>query len=120
MRDNWLSNRIFKSYDDIVDHCCYAWNTLVDRPWKILNTNANSNVSEFAKTASKCYLLFWFARSLMPHLSRKSPAYTRVTTNVGDSFPRNCGMFGSCTVLVIPLTCWGGTSTQTTSEVCPT
>ena len=28
MRDNWLSNRIFKSYDDIVDHCCYAWNTL--------------------------------------------------------------------------------------------
>jgi len=32
MRDNWLSNRVFKSYDDIVDHCCYAWNTLVDRP----------------------------------------------------------------------------------------
>ena len=27
MRDNWLSNRIFKSYDDIVDHCCDAWNT---------------------------------------------------------------------------------------------
>ncbi|WP_291056687.1 IS630 family transposase, partial [Hyphomonas sp.] len=23
MRDNWLSNRIFKSYDDIVDHCCF-------------------------------------------------------------------------------------------------
>jgi hypothetical protein len=22
MRDNWLSNRIFKSFDDIVDHCC--------------------------------------------------------------------------------------------------
>src|SRR3546814_4186169 len=21
MRDNWLSNRIFQSYDDIVDHC---------------------------------------------------------------------------------------------------
>ena len=27
MRANWLSNRVFKSYDDIVDHCCYAWNT---------------------------------------------------------------------------------------------
>jgi hypothetical protein len=26
MRQNWLSNRIFKSFDDIVDHCCYAWN----------------------------------------------------------------------------------------------
>ena len=24
MRDNWLSNRVFKSYDDIVDHCCDA------------------------------------------------------------------------------------------------
>ena len=22
MRDNWLSNRIFKSYD-ILDHCCF-------------------------------------------------------------------------------------------------
>jgi transposase len=21
MRDNWLSNRVFKSYDDLVDHC---------------------------------------------------------------------------------------------------
>jgi hypothetical protein len=24
MRQNWLSNRVFKSFDDIVDHCCYA------------------------------------------------------------------------------------------------
>ncbi len=35
MRQNWLSNRIFKSYDDIVDHCCYAWNKLTDQPWNI-------------------------------------------------------------------------------------
>ena len=34
---NWLSNRIFKSFDDIVDHCCYAWNTLTDQPWKIMS-----------------------------------------------------------------------------------
>jgi hypothetical protein len=27
----------FKSYDDIVDHCCYAWNTLIDQPWKIMS-----------------------------------------------------------------------------------
>ena len=27
LRDNWLSNRVFKSYDDLVDHCCVAWNT---------------------------------------------------------------------------------------------
>ncbi len=24
LRDNHLSNRVFKSYDDIVDHCCDA------------------------------------------------------------------------------------------------
>ena len=34
MRDNWLSNRVFKSYRDIVDHCCFAWNKLIDQPWK--------------------------------------------------------------------------------------
>jgi hypothetical protein len=38
MRDNWLSNRVFKSYDDLVDHCC-AGNTLVEfvspgAPWE--------------------------------------------------------------------------------------
>ena len=37
MRANWPSNRIFKSFDDIVDHCCYAWNTLIDQPWKIMS-----------------------------------------------------------------------------------
>ena len=37
MRENWLSNRIFKSYDDIVDHCCHAWNKLVDQPWAIMS-----------------------------------------------------------------------------------
>lgn len=37
MRENWLSNRVFKSYEDIVDHCCYAWRTLQDRPWKIMS-----------------------------------------------------------------------------------
>lgn len=36
MRQNWLSNRTFKSFDDIVDHCCYAWNTLIGQPWKIM------------------------------------------------------------------------------------
>ena len=37
MRQNWLSNRVFNSYDDIVDHCCYAWNTLIAQPWKIMS-----------------------------------------------------------------------------------
>lgn len=36
MRDNGLSNRIFESYDDIVDHCCFAWNNLVSQPRRIM------------------------------------------------------------------------------------
>ena len=37
IRDNWLSNRVFNSYDAILDHCCEAWNKLVDQPWKIMS-----------------------------------------------------------------------------------
>ena len=32
MRQNWLSNRIFEGYDDILDLCCEAWNKLVALP----------------------------------------------------------------------------------------
>jgi transposase len=37
MRDNWLSNRVFKSYEQIVDLCCEAWNKLIDQPWRIMS-----------------------------------------------------------------------------------
>jgi len=37
IRENWLSNRVFLSYEDIVDHCCYAWNKLIDQPWTIIS-----------------------------------------------------------------------------------
>lgn len=37
MRDNWLSNRIFDAYDNIVDHCAHAWNKLAARPWTIMS-----------------------------------------------------------------------------------
>ena len=33
IRDNWLSNRIFNSYEEILDHGCDAWNRLVEQPW---------------------------------------------------------------------------------------
>ena len=36
-RENWLSNRVFKSADDILDHCCDAWNNLADQPWRIMS-----------------------------------------------------------------------------------
>ena len=37
MRENQLSNRVFKSYDDIVTLHRDAWNNLIDRPWKIMS-----------------------------------------------------------------------------------
>jgi transposase len=37
MRGNWLSNRVFASYDALLDHCCDAWNRLVDQPWLIMS-----------------------------------------------------------------------------------
>src|SRR5512132_3952426 len=37
LRDNWLSSRVFGSYADIVDHCCSAWNRLIDQPWLIMS-----------------------------------------------------------------------------------
>jgi hypothetical protein len=48
MRDNWLSNRIFKSYDDLVDHCCEAWNKLVDQPWRVMSIG----LRQWARTGS--------------------------------------------------------------------
>jgi hypothetical protein len=37
IRDNWLSNRVFRSYGDILKHCCFAWKRLVDQPWTIMS-----------------------------------------------------------------------------------
>ena len=36
IRGNWLSNRVFKSYEVIVALCCQAWNKLIDQPWRIM------------------------------------------------------------------------------------
>ena len=36
MRENWLSNRVFQSYDQIVALCCEAWNKLINQPWRIM------------------------------------------------------------------------------------
>jgi len=37
MRDNWPSNRIFVSYDDIVDYCSFALNDFANEPWRIMS-----------------------------------------------------------------------------------
>ncbi len=47
MRDNWLSNRIFTCYDNIVDHCCDAWNKLTDQPWRIMSLGLRDRAHGF-------------------------------------------------------------------------
>jgi hypothetical protein len=37
VRDNWLSNRIFRPYDDVLNHRCNAWNRLAAQPWTIMS-----------------------------------------------------------------------------------
>ena len=37
MGQNWLSNRVFRCFKDIVDPCSDAWNRLVEQPWKIMS-----------------------------------------------------------------------------------
>lgn len=71
MRDNWLSNRVFRSYDAIVDHCCDAWNRLVDQPWLIMSIGLRDRVDGFSSGSlgiSSDYLIFalWSPRVVLP------------------------------------------------------
>ena len=47
LRENWLSNRVFESYEDILGHCCNAWNRLLERPWKIMTIGLREWTYEF-------------------------------------------------------------------------
>ena len=37
LRENRLSNRVFRGELDILDHCCKAWNKLIEQPWRIMS-----------------------------------------------------------------------------------
>ena len=47
MRENWLSNLIFASYDDIVAICCAAWRKLIEQPGLILSIGMREWINEF-------------------------------------------------------------------------
>jgi transposase len=47
LRENWLSNRIFQSHADILDHCCHAWNRLIAQPWTIISIGLRTWAHEF-------------------------------------------------------------------------
>ena len=35
LRQNYLANRVFETYEAIVDACCHAWNSLAAQPERI-------------------------------------------------------------------------------------
>ncbi len=37
LRDNRLSNRVLKSYQQILALFCHAWNKLINQPWTIMS-----------------------------------------------------------------------------------
>jgi transposase len=47
IRDNWLSNRVFTSYENIVALCCEAWNDLIEQPWRITSIGRRQWAHEF-------------------------------------------------------------------------
>ena len=47
MRDNWLSNHVFESHDEIVDHCSDAWNKLIEQPVRIMSIGNRQWAQEF-------------------------------------------------------------------------
>jgi hypothetical protein len=93
MRQNRLSNRIFKSFDDIVDHCCYAWETLIDSPAAIGRPQVTQSEG-------------WFYLALMhrpvgadmhrPAIARGGDEPTAATGKT----PSPCG--GGCAEVVLP------------------
>lgn len=50
LRENWLSNRIFRSHRDILDHCCHAWNRLTAQPWTIMSIGLREWAHRFRST----------------------------------------------------------------------
>ena len=47
VRDNRLSNRIFNSYEEILDLGCGAWNKLIDQPWIIMSIGLRDRAHRF-------------------------------------------------------------------------
>ena len=69
LRQNWLSNRVFDSYEAIVEASCQAWNNLTDQPWKIMSIGlrawaqvAQVNVTGYRITRGCRYYLFRLRR----------------------------------------------------------
>src|ERR1019366_4090761 len=71
MRDNWILNRIFSSYDDILYHCCFPWNKLIDMPWKIMSIGTRDWAYRSRSTR------LGITHDLERHIARSAPMQRR-------------------------------------------
>ena len=42
LRGNWLSHKVWNTYDAILDACCDAWNTLTRTPERLTSITSRS------------------------------------------------------------------------------
>ena len=49
LRQNWLSNLVFDSYEAVIDAACEAWNKLIKQP----NTIASIGLRDWAHTGQR-------------------------------------------------------------------
>lgn len=69
LRSNRLSNRVFGTYDDIVDRCCTAWNWLIDAPDRIRSIATRSWARPVNAYYGWCHTqddALWPARKISP------------------------------------------------------
>gem|GEM_PF-1373590 len=96
LRANWLSNRVFDTYDNIIDAACDAWNRLVDQPKTITSIGRR----EWAHIGQECGPLVLF---------RKNCGHSQI----GSAFLRSAGHSRS------PIFTWEATSFAAASESSP-
>jgi hypothetical protein len=65
LRGRWLSNRIFKDYDAILDAVCDAWNRLIDEPARVAS-NRQKDVAYHRSRLRAVGITGWRSRRLQP------------------------------------------------------
>ena len=88
LRDNWLSNQIFKSYDDVVDHCCEAWNNL-RRSTLADHVHRPSQLGPWVLINKSSYYRAPMSSPIRPVVFRPEPVSTSTVVSLGRIAPRS-------------------------------
>ena len=102
MRDNWLSNRIFKSFDEIVAICCEAWNRLIDQPWKIMSIGLRKWAHRYCLMLSGIRRLYG---SLSPSLGI-SDLLKKIESNAFEAYGFTGSQISGSQPITIPPRLW--------------